>query len=163
MEDSDAQYHHLVEDVVGIATAQLLAAVIGTAALVLFGAGYVGLATEYGRPLGIPYSGLGAVVVGGGALAMTAALPGRYRHVWTDPKARRAVAIGLGQMLVTAAAIALAGYLLAGGWIDLTTPGQLIFSWLYYGLIISGAAQALVAAAAFCLLMLKRELPDVAD
>jgi hypothetical protein len=163
MHGSDANYRHLVEDIAGIAAIQALSAVVTIMAVVLFGANFIGIATEYGGELNIPYSGAGVFVVGAAAMGIIGTMPARYRFVWTDPQARNAIMIGLGQILVTAAAIAATGYFLAGAWFGVTTPGQSMIAWLYYGLIVAGAAQAAVAIAALVLLLLKRDLPDVVD
>lgn len=163
MEASDDQNHHLIEDVAGIAGAQALAAVIAVAAIVLIGAHYVGVANEHGAPLEIPYASIGVFLIGALGVGMTLALPGRYRFVWTEPKARRAIIIGLGQMCATGLAIALAGYVLAGAWIDVTKPGQFIVAWVFYGLVAAGLGQSFVAVSAFALLLMKRGLPDLGD
>lgn len=163
MEASDANYHHLIEDIAGIAAMQALCAFVTVIAVVLFGAHFIGVANEFGAEFSIPYSGVAFFAVGATALGITATLPGRYRFVWTDPKARRAILIGLGQMLATSIVIGATGYLLAGAWIGVTTPGQTVIAWLYYGLLFAGVLQAGVALAAAALLLLKRELPDVVD
>ena len=129
----------------------------------LVATGTFSVANEHGAPLEIPYASIGVFLIGALGVGMTLALPGRYRFVWTEPKARRAIIIGLGQMCATGLAIALAGYVLAGAWIDVTKPGQFIVAWVFYGLVAAGLGQSFVAVSAFALLLMKRGLPDLGD
>jgi len=163
MELSDSDFRHDTEDVVGIVLAQVSG--LGTAALatLVCGAHYAGVASDFGNDLKIPYAtALGPALVLFAASCVVI-LPGRYRHVWSEPRARRRIVFGLAQAAITAAAFASISYFLAGARVDLTTPGQSVVEWLIYGVLIGSIGQFAISLAAFALLMLGREIPELGD
>ena len=158
---SDARYS--AEDAFGIAGSQVLGVVAAVLSGVLCGVHYVGATMEYGIPARIPYGGLFSIAIGGLALFQAVGLVTRFREVWTESQARGRILLGLAQIVATAAIFALIGFFLAGRWIDLTTPGQSIVTWVYYGLVIGGVLHATIAAAGFVFLIANRDLPEIGD
>lgn len=163
IELSDADFQYDGEDIGGLAVAQLVALVAGVLAVVVLGSYYVGIADTFGEPLRLPYSGLLGPALAVAALAGAAAIPARFSRVWSDARGRKRIVSGLGQMTLTALVALVAGVLLAGARLDALTANQLVQAWLYYGLIVAGVVQLLVALAAFVLLILQRDLPDFVD
>jgi ABC-type Fe3+ transport system permease subunit len=99
----------------------------------------------------------------GFGLWTSASVATRSRTDWHEPRARGAIVASLSQALVTALLSATIGFVLAGWWIDLLTPGQSILVWLCYGLILGGGLQGVIAIAAIAFLLTGIELPDIED
>ncbi len=163
IELSDADFQYDSEDVVGLAVAQGVSLVAGVVAVCVLASHYVGIADSYGVSLTFPYSGLLGSVLALAALATAGAIPTRFSRVWNDKRGRKRIVTGLGQMAIMAFVVLAAGFVLAGGRLDILTPGQLMQVWLSYGLVVAGVGQLAIVAATFALLVLRRELPDFVD
>ena len=163
IELSDADFQYDSEDMVGLAVAQGISLVVAAVAVCILGSHYVGIADSYGVSLTFPYSGVLGPALAVAALATAAAIPARFSRVWNSKRGRKRIVAGLGQMAITALVVLAAGLVLAGGRLDVLTPGQLMQSWLYCGLLVAGVGHLVIVAATFARLVLRRELPDFVD
>ena len=157
IELSDADFQYDSEDMVGLAVAQGISLVVAAVAVCILGSHYVGVSLTF------PYSGVLGPALAVAALATAAAIPARFSRVWNSKRGRKRIVAGLGQMAITALVVLAAGLVLAGGRLDVLTPGQLMQSWLYCGLLVAGVGHLVIVAATFALLVLRRELPDFVD
>lgn len=163
IELSDADFQYDIEDVVGLAVAQGVSLVVAVVAVCILASHYIGIAESFGASLTLPQSGLLGLGLAVVALGTAAAIPTQFSRIWNDKRGRKRVVTGLGQMAITALVVLVVGVVLAGGRLDVLTPGQLMQAWVYYGLVVAGAGQLAIVLAAFALLALGRELPDFVD
>ena len=163
MTSSNSVRDTLFEDAAGMAGAQLFAVVVSGLAGVAWGIAHVGAVGVDGYPIQMPFSGLLAIGLVVAAPVLSIAPVSRYTLYWMQPNQRSWIATRLGQMLIMAAAMGLVSFALAGGTVDLFTPGQGMMMWGVYSIMISCAVQAVIAAFAMVLLRLGIGLPDALD